>query len=134
MSLSLEDAKQIVRVIVEKQGNDRSFVAGVVMLAPLFCKSQDPKIIRRATGFHATSVERAVTNLLRYGVWGRAENGQPLFVATWPEMFVSWDTMTEKRQGEIEIEFILDCFVADGTCIRTARDGEFFYQMRNVKV
>lgn len=62
-SFDFADAKELVRLITGKMGYSRTLIAGVVMIAPIFCKSFKLEDIVTATGFKRNSVERVALNL-----------------------------------------------------------------------
>lgn len=122
----LDDAKELVRAITEKTGNSRTFVSGVVMIAPMYLRSFKIDDIVAATGFRRSSVERAALNLWRYGIWTNDEG----WCCEWGRMFSDeLDSITKEEIDELCICFILDVLVVEGLVERQGtKRQEFTYK------
>lgn len=124
----LQEAKEIVRLFMEKSGNTTAFVAGVIMIAPMFCKSFEVVEIVKATGFTQNQVERVAVNLLRFDIW--SDGG--CWNAEWGKIFAEWDEVTEDELGVLQMAFICDCLVGEGAVSRQVNaQGEFMYKAIN---
>lgn len=121
--MTLDDAKGLVRVLVEKQGNDRTFVTGVIMISPIICKSFEVDDLIKATGFTRNQIERAALNFYRYGIW--TDDGG--WHCEWGKMFADGE-VKEDEVMEIQMSFILDAFVGEGIVAREHKKGKFYYQ------
>lgn len=119
----LEDAKELVRLITEKSGNTKTLVSGVVMIAPIFCRSFKIDDIVKATGFRRNQVERAALNLWRYGIWTNDDG----WVCDWGRLFAGdLESLTEEEFQRLGICFILDVLVAEGLAARDGAKSEDF--------
>jgi len=124
--MDLADAKELVRLIIGKSGYNRSMIAGVVMIAPIFCKSFKIDDIVQATGFTRNQVERAALNCWRYEIWTNDEGWK----CEWGKMFSDQCPPDESEEmGVLQISFILDTLVVEGLATREKdNDGEFTYK------
>lgn len=112
---TLNEAKEIVRAITKKSGNSKIVTAGVIMIAPMFCKSFRVDDIVKATGYTRNQIERAALNLWRYGIWTNDE----AWCCEWGRLFAGEiDKLTENEVWELSICFILDALVAEGFAMR----------------
>lgn len=123
---SFDDAKELVRAITEKSGNTTSVISGVVMIAPIFCRSFKIDDIVKATGFRRNQVERAALNLWRYGVWTNDDG----WCCDWGRLFAGeLEALTEDEVYQLSICFILDTLVAEGLVAREgAKRADFTYR------
>ena len=119
--MTLDDAKEIVRLLVEKSRNSRSFVTGIVMIAPMFCGSFKTDDIVQATGFRRNQVERAALNFWRYGIWTNDE----CWRCEWGRMF-SGEEIKESEVFGLQICFILDVLVGEGSIERMGTNQKNF--------
>lgn len=121
--MELDDAKKLVGLLLEKSGNTQSFVSGVVMIAPIFVKSFRVDDIVNATGLRRNQVERAALNFFRYGIWTN-DGG---WCCEWGRMFADGcESISEQELWELQICFILDVLVGDGSVMRVGKTRKNF--------
>lgn len=124
MPLTLEEARQIVGVFTGDRTNGKVFIAGVVMLAPLIKSFKTDDIIE-VTGYTRNVVERVISNLVRFGVWG-----DDYWIAERPELFVKgFDEVTDEEFQRYATSLLLDAMVGAGELARTKQDDQFAYQL-----
>lgn len=124
--MDLNDAKELVRLITGERGQ-KAIIAGVVMIAPIFCRSFKVDDIVKATGFRRNQVERAALNCWRYGIWTNDDG----WSCEWGKMF-SDQCPKEDDEGDemfrLQICFILDVLVVEGLATREPDGKEFKYR------